>query len=279
VSIELVKAGTAGVFVRIPEEVYRAAPGVNISALKRMLISPAHYLHNLAEEKEDTEALTFGTLLHSALLDPEPKRWVVQPEKYGDKKWSRRATYCVEWEAAQTLPILTAETEALLKGCIEAVRGHWVGRMLGKAASEVVGMMRDEETGLLMKGRADALAMDSQEMMWIFDLKTVRSGHGGPDKYGKQAADYDLHLQAAWYMRLFGATKFAFVAVEKEPPYAVGVYQISETDLALSDKVNRVLLRRLKVCADSGKFPGYSEDIETLSLPVWKRNSYEKLTA
>jgi hypothetical protein len=44
---------------------------VSSSALKQMLISPAHCLRYLNEGREETPAMLTGTMLHAALLEPD----------------------------------------------------------------------------------------------------------------------------------------------------------------------------------------------------------------
>jgi exodeoxyribonuclease VIII len=72
---------------------------------------------------------------------------------------------------------------------------------------------------------------------------------------------------------------FVFVAVEKKAPYAVAVYQLDMQGVEAGRVEYKRLLLDLADCKASGKFPAYSERIETISLPAWTAkeifNDYE----
>ena len=44
---------------------------VSSSQLKRMLVSPAHFMCGLNEPEESTEAMLFGTVLHGRMLESD----------------------------------------------------------------------------------------------------------------------------------------------------------------------------------------------------------------
>ena len=48
-----------------------ATDAVRSSALKQILVTPAHYQHYLHRPKTETSAMALGTALHSALLEPD----------------------------------------------------------------------------------------------------------------------------------------------------------------------------------------------------------------
>lgn len=82
---DCLRAGAKG--VDIPNEVYHSLPGISGSNLTLLAESNKHldnkHLFNLG----DTPALTFGSLLHAMVLEPETvfSRYVVMPEKFGPK--------------------------------------------------------------------------------------------------------------------------------------------------------------------------------------------------
>ena len=49
---------------------YTDAKGIRSSLLKQILITPAHYQFALQHPKETTAAMSLGTALHAALLEP-----------------------------------------------------------------------------------------------------------------------------------------------------------------------------------------------------------------
>ena len=53
------------------EDYHGDRSAVSSTQLKRMLISPAHFLSGITDPEESTEALLFGSVLHGRLLEPD----------------------------------------------------------------------------------------------------------------------------------------------------------------------------------------------------------------
>lgn len=70
---------------------------------------------------------------------------------------------------------------------------------------------------------------------------------------------------------------FIFIAVEKKPPYAVGVYKLDEESVELGRAVYRSDLRRYAECKANDNWPGYGEKIQTISVPGWHANKNARL--
>lgn len=114
----------------------------------------------------------------------------------------------------------------------------------------------------------------------LVDLKTTADA--SPEAFARSVAKYRYHVQAAYY--LDGCRKaikqagingvkppkaFVFIAVEKTPPYNVGVYRLnSEAEELGREEYKRDLVSYAR-CHQSKAWPGYSENIESLSLPRW----------
>jgi exodeoxyribonuclease VIII len=62
---------------------------------------------------------------------------------------------------------------------------------------------------------------------------------------------------------------FVFIAVEKEPPYAVSLYSLDERSRELGTSQFRADLETLRHCLDADEWPCYGNGIKTLSLPAW----------
>jgi exodeoxyribonuclease VIII len=68
------------------------------------------------------------------------------------------------------------------------------------------------------------------------------------------------------------AREFIFIAQEKKPPYAVGVYCLDPEDVELGRLEYRADLQRLQQCRESNRWPGYGDNIQRISLKAWHRN-------
>jgi hypothetical protein len=237
-----------GLHKDIPSDRYhRRELGVaSKSVLDLVHRSPAHYRAWLdGEEKDPTPGMLFGSLAHTAVLEPHR----LGPVTGGKKGIQDRA-------AALAIS--------------DAVRAHpLAGPMLGRGDAEVTLRWDDDETGLPCKGRLDWY---DPAFGLVFDLKTT--GDASPREFARSVANFRYHVQAAMYLaglRALGlpADHFVFVAVEKTPPYAVAVYSLDQAALDLGERAMRSDLGALVKCVTIGSFPGYPDTITTLELPPW----------
>lgn len=70
---------------------------------------------------------------------------------------------------------------------------------------------------------------------------------------------------------------FAFIAVEKKPPYAVGVYVLDSEGVEIGRAQYQHDLRVYAECVRTGVWPGYGDKIQTISLPGWHANKNQHL--
>lgn len=266
---DLFEPNAEGVFHNLPEDIYRQAPGVNISNLKLMGRSPAHYHARVTGPRmEPTPAMIFGTLLHRACLEPEKLAgsFVVKPE---DMDFRSKAGK--EWRDGQTVPIIDAGQAAALNEAAAKVLAHpRASAVLAGAQKEVsVFKRRSLTSDLLLKGRIDAIAVDEQGLTTIADIKTTDDASS--NAFARAIASWGYAEQAAFYMDLVGASYFLFVAVEKTAPYEVAIYCLDEESIALGRERNNRHLDTLELCLKANEWVGYSQEIETISLPRWAK--------
>lgn len=260
-----------GIFFDLPEHIYRSATGINISALKKMSISPAHYRAYIVEpRKPSTPAQVFGTLLHRAALEPHllAGSYVVKPENI-----DYRTKVGKEWRDAQTQQILSQEEAKALTGCEASVAGHPAAQGLLTGSQKEVSVFKIHEgTGLMLKGRCDILVSDNESGLTIVaDVKTTEDA--SPTGFPKSVANFGYHLQAAFYLDLVGATSFEFIAVEKEAPFAVAVYLLDSEAIAQGRAENERNLATLLQCQAKNEWPGYPDGVQLLRLPSWARRA------
>lgn len=130
----------------------------------------------------------------------------------------------------------------------------------------------DATTGVLCRCRPDWWRDDNV----IVDLKTTEDA--SPEGFAKSMANYRYDVQAAYYLDgIQQATgkrpkAFVFIAVEKKPPYGVGVYVLDSDSLELGRAQYQHDLRVYAECERSGIWPGYGDKIQTISLPAWHAN-------
>lgn len=272
--------GMEGIFDGMPEKVYRAAAGINVSSLKAMRLSPAHYHHDLEEDDDEKRqsALVVGTLVHKARLEPEgfPGCYVVRPETYpskeGVKPWHGGATYCKDWLKAQTLPVVTPDEEGVILRCAKALEeDELINAMAASGWREVTCFKRHKRTGLMLKGRADLVAPDEDGVTWGLDIKTVLAGMASRELFKKRISDLDYHMQDAHYRDLFGLDHFVFVAVEKKGFPGVAQWELESEDVELGRRSNEAFIQQVARCRDRGEWPAYPKGVRSIGLTKWKR--------
>jgi len=103
----------------------------------------------------------------------------------------------------------------------------------------------------------------------VLDVKTTQEGD--PRSFQHSIRKFGYDFQAAWYLtglRKMGynPTQFIFLTVEKTAPYLTSAYSISGTDVERQNPRMTQACEMWKKCMDSGVWPGYGDQVETLSL-------------
>jgi hypothetical protein len=263
-----------GVFRGLTFSQYCALPGVNHSTLERVRRSPAHAREWTLHPPEPTAALALGHAFHVRLLEPEryALEYVVAPEVDRRTKVGR-ATWA-EWETANAGRfLLKAEEAAAYERMAEAVLEHQAAAELlsGRGAAELAFVWRDEDTGLLCKGRCDRLG-ELAGWPFVVDVKTTRDG--SPKAFAADASRYGYFRQLAYYREGLNVLRpaprrAAIIAVEKEPPFAVAVYEPTERALEQGARESAAALARWRECLETGVWPGYSSGLELIDYPAW----------
>lgn len=255
---------------------YHGSAGVSSSQYKEFKKSPAHFEAAVNSPKEDTEAMFFGRMLHSRFLE---YRKVLVPPKV-DKRTNAGKELYAAWEKENEGALIydwfatheaNVKAVATIEGMVDKLRSHpTVARLFEQGQAEQTGYVRDAETGVYIKARADWILPDGT----IVDLKST-SESADPERFEKTIFDYGYWLSAGWYCRVFSQLlhkpidTFLFVAVEKKAPYGISVSVLKDHHLALAqEQITRDLLR-LKECQERNEWPGYPVEIREVGIPDW----------
>ena len=232
--------------------------------------SPLHYWAkhvdpNRIETSIDSPALRFGPAAHMAVLEQQRFRdtYHLGPQvSRATKTWKDAAKAC----AGTLLP--PDEYQALV-GIQTSLRSH---PSASKALFSDGGISEATFIANGLKCRADRVTKSGK----LVDLKTTQDASAAA--FAKSVANFNYHIQAAFYMHVVEMATgtrpkgFAFVAVEKAPPYACQVFVASDSMLAEGFKqVYGLLERKDKLEADYGTdpWPSYSDRPVSLDLPSW----------
>lgn len=261
-------------------EAYHAGPGVSKSHLDAINSGcPRHYwqryLNPDREPEQTTPAKIMGSALHTAILEPDlfPSEVIASP---GFDRRTKNGK--AEYEAFVTQHagkiILDPDDYATCLAMRDAVYNHPVagGLMRQPGKSEQSFYAIDNETGELIKCRHDRL-LDSGAMS--IDLKTTEDA--SPNGFGKSSANYRYPVQTAWYNRVldtcFGEhpAEWVFLAVEKSPPYVIGIYFVEPDLLARAEIAANRDFQRIIQHRRSGEWPDYGMQPMPLTLPAWAK--------
>jgi hypothetical protein len=258
---------------------YHAHSAVSKSHLDQVARSPLHYWARYLDPNrvvpEPTPAMAIGSAVHTHVLelDQWDARYVSAPDGIDRRTKAGKA----EWEAFTTAAtgrtVLPKADADLVMRMAHSVFSHPAAAMLlalpGKA--ETTHMWTDAATGLQCKCRPDWLTDDGRLLV---DLKTTEDAGRG---FAKSIAQWRYHVQASWYLDgIEQATgtrpeQFLFLCVEKKAPYAVAVYAADAEMIAAGAQTAARDLDVLATCKAAGAWPGYSDQIEPISLPPWMR--------
>jgi hypothetical protein len=240
---------------------------LSVSGAKTLLRTPALFDYQRKHGRPPKDAFDVGTLAHELIL------------RGGDKRI--RVIDCYDWrtkasqeakKAAHAEGMVPVSRADLLEASrmARAVRRHpLASAILSEGRPEVSFYWIDPDTGITCRGRVDWLRDNA-----IVDVKTCADA--SPEAFAKSCANFRYDMQADYYTDGIEAVTgrrlpFLFICVEKEPPHLLAVYQLDEEALERGHRDNAEARRIYAECESSGVWPGYSSDIELLSLPRWAK--------
>ena len=273
-----------GVFSGLTNDEYHSAKGYSRSDILTILRSPGHWKYAKAHPSHDTAALAFGNAFHTLILEPDvfPDRYAMEPKDAAgnrpDKRTKDGKALWAEWEAANAGKgvISPADMEAL-EGMRDALFSHPEARQYSLESHLEMNELSifSANAGLdgPLKCRPDRIAGNV-----VLDVKTTKNAE--TDEIKRDALKYGYDIQAYLYLaitRQVGlnvSPRFAFV--EKTAPFGVKFYR---PDSAFIDHGRQRVHRAIDIiqdCLQSGEWPVYGSEEETLSLPAWALRSYKE---
>lgn len=257
-----------GVYPDISNEAYHAGPGISKTGLWTIYNqTPAHYRFGEREEKNHFDV---GTAIDSAILEPEQfeARVFKGPVDRRGKKWED-----AEAEAKNLGKLLLTgpdyERVQLVRDAVLA--DPWLDSIIRSSKSRVqeTAFAIDQETGLLVKCRPDLRRPDLKLKL---DLKSAASA--SPDAFARAVVNYGYHAQEAHYTKTWEAAggddeAFAFLVVEKKPPFAFAVYELPPSIVAEGHAVIRSAMATYAECMKTGIWPGFPSGVQELGFQRW----------
>lgn len=296
-TIDQLAARKLGIYRDLPAREYHSIFAASSTTLRALMRSPAHAM----TRKEPTPALIFGNACHLAVLQPDlfAKEFAVADQcsaktgkgkqcSNGGKACRGGSWFCgihdpgdFDGHATDERTILSKDDYDRARRVADAVRAHPAARELldARTDTELSAFWLDPATGVYCKARAD-ITIDTADC--ITDLKTTMDA--SPEGFAGSLWKFRYDIQAGHYTRGMAAThkfyhEFRFIAVEKEDPFAVGVYSLSIDDIIPAIDQLDILLRKWKACDDEGDAGwqrGYSEKVVRLELTGWAKKKRDE---
>lgn len=257
-----------GIYPDLADADYRATDAVSVSTLKRFSEAPA----KAHVSRPDTDAMRAGRVIHTAVLEA----WSFDA-RYERTELDRRGTKAWQEEEAAALSagrqLLKAAEWQQAAAIRDAVLAHPTARELLAPGLEAEASIfwTDRDTGLACRARADGIRRADRI---IVDVKTTVDA--SPEEFSRGAGKWRHHWQEAFYRAGlaaapggFVADRFVFLAVEREPPHLIGLYELSPSAVLQGEREVMAALRDYAECKRAGVWPGYAEQVLMIDLPAW----------
>lgn len=231
----------------------------------------------------DGEALLFGRLVHTVILEPHKldQYAVLNADVIGVKADGTPAsnpTATKAWKDAafeakrDGLTVISGQMLAHAEAMARAVMDHpEAGRLLAAATDHEVSAYATHPSGAPVRARFDLVGPG-----FIGDIKTTRDAD--PEQFGRTVHGLMYHVSAANYLDIarangLDADRFDLICVEKEPTpggkYRVVVMSIHEDAL---DKGRELMAEACDRWLANGRvvdLPDYGDDRHEVDLPGW----------
>jgi len=268
---------TPGIYKNIPFETYLTWDCFHKSMVPYILRSSAHLQAYIDSEKNPSKFMKLGSLFDCILTEPDmfPILFVEQPELYpnakdGMKPWSNNANFCKDWNAEQAAQGKTIfnrpDYEKALRMVNSLGEHDTASKWLEGAEHQVSIVWQDEETGIMCKGRIDALKPDI-----TLDVKTTVNA--SPTEFKKTVNNFMYHVQDVMYSAglkaLTGIDRpFGFVVVESVEPHCSAAYTLGAQSIEVGHSIFRRAINLYKTYLEKGA-EGYSNEAQEIEIPQW----------
>lgn len=258
-----------------PDPAYRHATGESQSHLKMILVSPAHYDAAKRRRFYTSSVMTIGTATHCKALEGDDTfeaNYVCKPDniKYTTKEGR-------DWRDAQgRKTILVNDGKDKQWDCVvgmtDALRQlEWFNPNQKDYRKYNEVSIYWQDYGIPCKARLDRVVVTDDEVI-VLDLKTTDSVSF--EKFQTKMVDLGYDFQAAWYTHAAKLiwnkpTRFIFVAVERNEPHTIDIFEVSDGIMQEARFKNESALKILKECRMKDEWPTRQPSLKMLDYPKW----------
>lgn len=264
-----------GIYPNIPNSKYHADTTTLSSSGAKLLATQggaARFKARLEAPPAPSEALLFGTAAHAYILEG------VKPEVFTKTKTLTSKAAQEKIKELGDTPLVTSEGWDRLQAMREAVLANpLAARLLQAKGKAEQSIYWQHPYGAILRCRPDWLPEEEDNTLGflpIVDLKTTSDAT--PAGFRRSCFQLGYHQSAAWYATGLAAThistnaRMVFIAVEKTPPYLVGVYTLSEEALHVGARLNEKAVHVWQRCKLFDEWPGISSGLKELDIKPYE---------
>lgn len=272
-------------------------PSLSSTGAKMILSqSPYHFwfqspLNPEPMEREETQHFSIGKAAHDQILlqDRWPNFYHVLPEGFSAGATKKFAEQIAEADAARTAgkTILRHQDMQVVNRVVQSMRGNALAmKVLSDGEPEVTLAWKDERTGVWLRARPDwlpnSIMLGGSKVMILSDLKFMAGSQCDPRGFSRAVANFGYHQSLAFYgegiKAVYGRapTHYLLVAVEKDAPWSVSLYQVPSEDIDRGRFLNRKAIAIFADCLNSDRWPGYADEPLAVGLPQWARKQIDE---
>ncbi|MBU2249286.1 MAG: PD-(D/E)XK nuclease-like domain-containing protein [Gammaproteobacteria bacterium] len=271
----------SGIYPDVPFDMYLALPAVSRSQLAVLAQgqTPAHLRYEMDHPPTPTRAMTTGTAVHTAILEPDQYGSQFVPGLDRAKRSNADKQAWAEYEkqigSAQILSLDEWDQVAAMANAARRYpplvnildMDHWTETTL---LFDAVVAGRDQMHTIQCKARPDIYI---PEIKTLVDIKTT--DNASLDAFQRSIERYGYHWQAGFYTNALLSLEemvehFVVVAIEKKPPYLCAAYRMDPAVVMAGWDELQEPLRRYAEAKHLDTWSGYSDQIEDAQLPPWK---------
>ena len=235
--------------------------------------SPAYFKSQIDKQSAATDAMIFGTAFHSYVLEPDKfkSQYYVLP-KIDRRTKKGKEEYAEHLKNAGDCVIINTDQYNKILGMGESIANNkTLNDLLSLSNSKMESVnvweekVRDDNDETHIIKCKSLIDMIKQDDDLVVDLKTtssVKSFTSSIRKFG-----YDR--QAAYYLRGLQANnivspeaRFLFVAVEKDDPYEIAMFELDQSIMDVANSEIDDLLRLYQKCIVNNFYPKRYEQFD-----------------
>lgn len=242
------------------EEYLSKKDHIAASDLKNFMKSPMLYqyekYHKDLEKKAEQRHFSIGSGLHEMILQPKlfSTNYVVAP-KFDRRTKVGKEAYAEFQINSEGKTILFEDEMDMIRQMADNGLNHATFMdLIKESVREISCYTTDAKTGLKLRMRPDSLATNKST---ITDIKSCLDSSA--KKFKGDVYNYGYSLSAAYYCDFLNKENYVFAAMEKKPPFQIGLYVLNDEMMDYGRSQYRTGLDLLKWSYDNDYWCNHNE--------------------